>query len=234
MDGSLIGEVSNNPRVRKGVDFFRLGKFKEALEIFLELYKSNPKSYEYAYYVGITYANLGNYDLALNYLLYATKDNLNYYRFVNSNMVCGYIYTIKGEYKLAENSFREVLKINPNSISALLALSYVFQKTKRYDQSLIYLKKAFEIDSENPRVLNALAYIYAELGINLSDALRYARKAVAIKDEPEFRDTLAWVYYKRGNYVEAYEEIKKVIQRLPDNPEVLEHYNEIAKRLNLK
>ncbi|MGB9622120.1 MAG: tetratricopeptide repeat protein, partial [Brevinematia bacterium] len=208
-------------------------KFKEALEIFLELYKSNPKSQEYAYYVGITYANLGNYDIALNYLLFATKDNSNYYKFINANMVCGYIYTIKGEYKLAENCFRDVLKINPNSVSALVALSYVFQKTKRYDQSLIYLKKAFEIDPDNPRVLNAIAYVYAELGINLSEALRYARKAVATKDEPEFRDTLAWVYYKRGNYVEAYEEIKKAIQKLPNDPEVLEHYKEIRRKLNI-
>ncbi|MFN4244671.1 MAG: tetratricopeptide repeat protein [Brevinematia bacterium] len=219
-------------KVKEGILLFEKKKFKEALEIFMQLHKSNPYNYEYNYYLGLTYVNLGYFDLALNYLLYSSKDNKNYYISVHSNMICGYIYTLRKEYKLAENCFREVLKVNPESVTAMVALAYVFEKTNRYDQSIVYLKKAMEIDPENPRVLNALAYVYAEKEINLSEAVRLSRKAISKKpDSPEILDTLAWVYYKKGEYIQALNEIKKALKLLPNNEEIQKHYKEILSKV---
>ncbi|MCS7298453.1 MAG: tetratricopeptide repeat protein [Spirochaetia bacterium] len=232
MDSELLYKNSNVPKVQKAFELFKNKKFKEALEIFRDLYSKNSTNYEYNYYLGLTYANLGYFDVALNHLLYASKTNKNYYISIHSNMICGYIYTLREEYKLAENCFREVLKINSQSISALVAIAYVFEKTNRYDQSIIYLKRALEIDPDNPRVLNALAYVYAEREINLSDAVRLARKAVSHQpDSPEIRDTLAWAYYKKGEYIQAMNEIKKAMELLPNNEEILKHYKEISSKL---
>ena len=220
------------PKVKEGISLFENKKFKEALGIFRDLHKSDPYNYEYNYYLGITYANLGYFDLALTHLLYSAKSSKNYYISIHSNMVCGYIYTLQQEFKLAENCFREVLKINPQSVTALIALSYVFEKTNRYDQSIVYLKRAMEIEPENPRVLNALAYVYAEKEINLSEAVRLARKAISKKpDSPEILDTVAWVYYKKGEYIQALNEIKKALKLLPDNEEIQKHYKEIMSKV---
>ncbi len=223
----------DNNLEKEGIKLFREKRFKEALEIFRSLYKSDPKSTEYNYYVGLTLLNLGHYEASLNHLLHTARNSNQYFHKIHSNILVGYIYTLMNEYKLAENHFREVLKINPQSITAYLAISYVFQKTGRYDQSIIYLKKAIEIDPENPRVLNALAYVYAEIGINLNEAARMARKAASMEpDSAEIRDTLAWIYYKKGEIIQAYNEIKKAMELLPNNPEILEHYKEITSKLN--
>jgi len=232
MEEAIQSKKKKPELVERGISLFKARKYKEALEIFKEVYRTNPKDPEYNYYIGLTYLNLGNYDAALNHLLHSAKDNTSYFVALRSNMLCGYIYTMKKEYKLAENCFREVLKINPQSVSALLAIAHVFEKTGRYDQSLIYLKKAMDIDPENPRVLNALAYIYAEIGINLGEATRLARKAISLDpDSPEIRDTLAWVYYKKGEIIQAYNEIKQAISLMPDNEEIKQHYKEITSKL---
>ncbi|MCX8029581.1 MAG: tetratricopeptide repeat protein [Brevinematales bacterium] len=232
MEDIISTKDSDIPQLREAIELFKKKNFKDALELFKELLKRNPDNYEYNYYVGLTYANLGYFDLALNYLLHSARTNKNYYISIHSNMVCGYIYTLRKEYKLAENCFREVLKINPQSVSALVAIAYVFEKSNRYDQSIIYLKKAMEIDDSNPRVLNALAYIYAEKGINLTEAVRLARKALSQEpDSPEIRDTMAWVYYKRGEYYQALSEIKKAIELLPNNAEIQYHYKEILSKI---
>lgn len=232
MEEILSRKGSSVPDVRKGVSLFKEGKFKEALEVFRKVHELDPYNREYNYYLGLTYANLGYLDLALNHLLYSSKDNKNYYISIHSNMLCGYIYTLRQEYKLAEHCFREVLKINPDSVTALVAIAYVFEKTGRYDQSIIYLKKAMEVDPENPRVLNALAYVYAEKEINLSEAVRLARKALSKQpDSPEILDTVAWVYYKKGEYPQALSEIKKAIRLLPDNEEIQKHYREILSKI---
>lgn len=231
MEDILSNKEKHIPKLNQAIKLFKEKKFEEALEIFKELHKSDPYNYEYNYYVGLTYVNLGYFDVGLNYLLYSAKDNKNYYINIHSNMICGYIYTLKGEYKLAEHCFREVLKINPESTTALVALAYVFEKTGRYDQSIIYLKKALEIDPENPRALNALAYVYAEKEINLQEAVRLARKAISKQpNSPEILDTLAWVYYKRGEYSQALNEIKKALQLLPNNEEIQKHYKEILEK----
>lgn len=232
MENILSNKEKRNPKLDKAIKLFKEKKFQEALEIFKEIQKSEPYNYEYNYYVGLTYVNLGYFDIGLNYLLHSAKDNNNYYINIHSNMICGYIYTLREEYKLAEHCFREVLKINPESITALVALAYVFEKTGRYDQSIIYLKKALEIDPENPRALNALAYVYAEREINLQEAIKLARKAISKQpDSPEILDTLAWAYYKKGEYIQALNEIKKAIQLMPNNEEIQKHYKEILSKV---
>lgn len=231
MEDILSNKEKRNNKVNQGIQLFKAKKFREALEIFKELHKSEPYNYEYNYYVGLTYVNLGYFDVGLQYLSYSAKDNKNYYISIHSNMLCGYIHTLREEYKLAENCFREVLKINPESITALVALAYVFEKSGRYDQSIIYLKKALEIDPESPRALNALAYIYAEREINLSEAVKLARKAISKQpNSPEILDTLAWVYYKKGEYIQALNEIKKAMEILPENEEIQKHYKQILEK----
>ncbi|MEN2997968.1 MAG: tetratricopeptide repeat protein [Brevinematia bacterium] len=232
MKDTIGSKQSHISLVSEGIKLFRNKKFKEALETFRKVYKSDPTNYEYNYYLGLTLINLGHYELALNYLLYSSKDNENYYISIHSNMLCGYLYTLRQEYKLAENCFREVLKINPESVTALVAIAYVFEKSGRYDQSIIYLKKAMEVDPENPRVLNALAYVYSEREINLTEAVRLARKALAKQpNSPEILDTLAWAYFKKGEYIQALNEIKKAMEILPENEEIQKHYWEILEKI---
>jgi tetratricopeptide (TPR) repeat protein len=60
---------------------------------------------------------------------------------------------------------------------------------------------------------NNLAWLYAVYGKgNIDEAVRLAQTAVQASPEvPSFVDTLGWVYYKKGLYGAAAEQLKKAV-----------------------
>jgi len=73
------------------------------------------------------------------------------------------------------------------------------------------LPQALAIDQNAVFAANNLAWLYAQHGKgNLDEAVRLAQTAVQANPEvPSFVDTLGWVYYKKGLYAAAAEQLKK-------------------------
>ena len=77
------------------------------------------------------------------------------------------------------------------------ALHNVKQASKAYD-------KALRLDADNSTALNNYAYMLANEGVRLKAAEKMALRATELsKDNATFLDTLAWVYYKLGDYPTA-------------------------------
>lgn len=73
-------------------------------------------------------------------------------------------------------------------------------------------RKALEITPETPIAANNLAWIIAENGGNLDEALQLATMAVTKSPESAgFYDTLGWVYLKKGLNSPAVEQMKKAV-----------------------
>src|SRR5262249_689683 len=81
---------------------------------------------------------------------------------------------------------------------------------------------------------NDLGYTWADAGKNLADAESHIRKALQVEpDNSAYLDSLGWVLYKRGRFVEARVPLEKAIepQSLAD-PVVLDHLADTLYRLN--
>lgn len=66
---------------------------------------------------------------------------------------------------------------------------------------------------------NNLAWIYADEGQKLDEALRLARAAEAkLPDNPEVQDTIGWIYYKQELPTLAVPAFEKSIEKAPENP----------------
>ena len=79
------------------------------------------------------------------------------------------------------------------------------------------LKKTIEINPKHDGSLNTLGYMYAEEGENLDEAMDLIIRALVIDpDNGAYLDSLAWVYYKKGEYQKAIEIIKRADQMLQD------------------
>ena len=91
---------------------------------------------------------------------------------------------------------------------------------KNYDASAENYRKALAIDQNSPIAANNLAWIYAEYGKgNLDEAIRYAQGTVQrFPNVPGFADTLGWVYYKKGLYGPAVEQLQKAVAKDGNNP----------------
>ena len=73
-------------------------------------------------------------------------------------------------------------------------------------------RKALEITPDAPIAANNLAWLLAENQGNLDEALMLAQKTVSqIQNSAGFYDTLGWIYYKKGLYTPAVEQLKKAV-----------------------
>jgi tetratricopeptide (TPR) repeat protein len=72
-------------------------------------------------------------------------------------------------------------------------------------------RSALEIQPESPIAANNLAWILAETGGNFDEALTLAQKSVNQIQTAGFYDTLGWVYFKKGLYSPAIEQLKKAV-----------------------
>ena len=69
------------------------------------------------------------------------------------------------------------------------------------------------------------AFIYAEQGINLDEALQLATAAKQrLPNDANVDDTIGWIYYKKGLFDLAIKPFEaRHFEVVPDNPEVLFH-----------
>jgi Flp pilus assembly protein TadD len=80
------------------------------------------------------------------------------------------------------------------------------------------------MNPHNAAALNYLGYTYAEQGNRLDEAERLIRRALAIEPNDGFYiDSLAWVYYQRGDYQRAVEQLEHAIELAGEDPTVTEH-----------
>ena len=81
-----------------------------------------------------------------------------------------------------------------------------------------------EIDPRAAVAANNLAWIYAQDGGNLDIALQLAQTAKSqLPDQPEFNDTLGWIYYKKDLATLAIPPLQQSVEKDPKNP--VYHYH---------
>jgi len=123
-------------------------------------------------------------------------------------------------------------------------LSNVYVELKKIDKAAEILKLLVEKNPDNPTYHNDLGYIWADNDLNLDEAEMLIRKAIEIerglrkkiknlkpdfdKDNSAYLDSLAWVLYKKKNYVEAK---KLLLEAIKDEEgqhiEILDHLGDI-------
>jgi len=82
-----------------------------------------------------------------------------------------------------------------------------------------------ELQPDDPRVLNNLAFAMVETNGNLDEALRLAQRAVRkVPEQPVFVDTLGWIYVKRNMTASAVQVLDGVVKKQPDNPVFSYHF----------
>ena len=80
------------------------------------------------------------------------------------------------------------------------------------------------IDPNNPIVLNNLAFLLAESGDNLEEALTKATRAKQLLPGlAEISDTLGWIYLKKNTVGNAIEVFRKSVALEPGNPQYKYH-----------
>lgn len=107
--------------------------------------------------------------------------------------------------------YQKIVEKKP-SASVYTLLGMLEDARGNQPQAEKHYRKALEIAPDSPIAANNLAWTLTETGGNLDEALVLAQKSVnQQQNSAGFYDTLGWVYYKKGLYLPAVEQLKKAV-----------------------
>jgi tetratricopeptide (TPR) repeat protein len=131
----------------------------------------------------------------------------------------------KGDINLAIETFRRASQAAPSDTRALLQLGLLMDGTGRREQAKPIYEQILKIEPDHPVALNNLAYIKAEEGVDLDEALTMAQRARQKLPNSSFiKDTLGWIYIKKNLSDDAVRMFKDLVQEEPANAQFHYHY----------
>jgi tetratricopeptide (TPR) repeat protein len=125
----------------------------------------------------------------------------------------GAMYERLKDYAAAEEQFRNVLKVNPNSHGAMNYLGYMLaDRNVRLDEAYELIKQAVDMQPTNAAYLDSLGWVYYRQG-------KYREAEVALKQalqgysqDPTIHDHLGDVYFAQGRLKEAVQQWEIAIE----------------------
>ncbi len=107
------------------------------------------------------------------------------------------------------------------------------ERAGNFPEAVALLKKSIELSPKFDEAMNYLGYMWADRNENLREAHDLIDRA--LKEEPEnpaYLDSLAWIFYREGNFEEALRHIRTAIAKSPEaDAALLDHMGDILKAL---
>lgn len=118
--------------------------------------------------------------------------------------------------------FKKTLKLDPSAWQAMLFIGKSYQSLAKYDLSLVWVKKAYNINNSSA-LAREIALCYGRLG-DVQSGINYTCQAAELTpNDKGLRFNLGVLYLLAGQFSSAKSEIKRVL--------LMDNKNTIAKRL---
>jgi len=193
-----------------GMAYEEIEDFKNAILHYLKIKPGHSQYKKTLLNIAFLYQKSGKNQYAINYLEGKYKA---FPKDIDIIIYLASFYEKNKSWEKAIGLLKTGLKNFPDNTSMLFRLGAVQDSAGFKQDSIRTMKKIIEIDPKDASALNYLGYSYADLGINLDEALLLIKKALEIKpDDGYITDSLGWVYYKRGEYEKAVEYLEKAAE----------------------
>jgi Flp pilus assembly protein TadD len=131
----------------------------------------------------------------------------------------GSLYELKGDSANAIAVYREAQTISPNDATATFLLAGALAKASRIGEAKTQYESLLKSHPDNSAAMNNLAYLLADTSGDLDQALSLAQRAVQkAPGQPEFSDTIGYVYLKKKMLDSAVRSFNSLVQKYPGNP----------------
>lgn len=138
----------------------------------------------------------GDYDLAIKQyqaIIQARPDAADVY------VRLGKAYAAKGDVPSAVRTLDKARELKPNDVDPYLQIALLYERTGKEAQARPLYERILKLQPDHPVALNNLAYVMAETGGDLNQALTLAQRArQKMPDNADIADTLGWIYIKKN------------------------------------
>lgn len=149
------------------------------------------------------------------------------------NSILGFAYNRLGRTDDALRVLEKAHTLDPKDINTISQLALIYDSMHRFEESDSLYEQGLRLAPNNHLLLNNYSYSLAERGLQLHRALEMAKRTVEQQpDNQSYLDTIGWVYFKLGNYIEAERWIKKAIEKGNASAVLYEHLGDIYDRMN--
>lgn len=130
----------------------------------------------------------------------------------------GQLQALKGDLQSAIVNFQKARGLAPQSPAPVLSLAEAEERLGQSDTARQDYQSVLKLDPANLVALNNLAYITADRGGNLDDALHMIMTASQrVPKQPNFTDTLGYIYLKQKKVDSALRVFSDLAQHYPAN-----------------
>jgi len=135
----------------------------------------------------------------------------------------------------AERSLKQGLSRLKGDPELTYRLALLYETMGRRPEGLALMETVIRAHPDHAQALNYVGYTLAEENRELDRALVLVKKASSLEPESgAILDSVAWVYYRKKNFVKAWNYIRRAVDFLDDDPVIWEHYGDIAAALGKK
>jgi tetratricopeptide (TPR) repeat protein len=131
-------------------------------------------------------------------------------------------------YRAYDAAIKLVTKAGPEHWVLFYSRGVCSESLGNYDAAETDLRRALDLNPNEPQVLNYLGYSLVDRGLKLDEALDMIKRAVAGKpDSGAITDSLAWAYFRLGRYKEALAPMEQASLMEPVDPIVTDHLGDV-------
>jgi tetratricopeptide (TPR) repeat protein len=131
----------------------------------------------------------------------------------------GQVYRQTGEHEKAIATLKKASELMPSNAIPSLTLGILHESRGETQMARTAYNEVLRRDPNQPIALNNLAYLLAESGGDLDEALTLAQRAKQrLPDNDEISDTLGWIYIKKNLHDNAILIFQDLTKRQPRNP----------------
>ncbi len=119
----------------------------------------------------------------------------------------------------------------PRDETIRYALGVAYEKAGDRDAAVGTMQELIAMSPDHADALNFVGYSFAERGVRLDEAEKLVGRALELKPgNGFFMDSLAWVYFQKGDYVRAVGLLEKADAASDGDPTILEHLGDAYRR----
>jgi tetratricopeptide (TPR) repeat protein len=191
------------------------GRFEEAIQFARDEVQRRPDRADARMALANTLVAAGKYPAAAAQFQMLIEKNRNSLE----------LYLQMGETKLHGNDFAGALaafqtarQLAPSDSRPVLDLALLYDQTERREQARKEYETVIQLQPENATALNNLAYLEAEEGVDLDQALAHAQRAQQkLPGNLDVQDTLALVYIRKNLTNDGIRMLRDLVSQRPDS-----------------